>query len=41
VWIIGLEQPGCLRAETLSDPSYSEGGNGDNVVIVAFQPISN
>ena len=40
-WIIGLEQPSCLRIGTYSNPGLSEGGTGDNVVTVAFEPVSN
>ena len=41
VWIIGLEQPSCLRiGDVMSDPGLSEGGTGDNVVTVAFEPVS-
>ena len=41
VWIIGLEQPSCLRIGTYANPGLSEGGTGDNVVTVAFEPVSN
>jgi hypothetical protein len=38
VWIIGVDRPSCLRVETGVDTTYVARSDGDNVVIVHFDP---
>ncbi len=38
VWIIGVDYPSCLRVTTTHTAGYSDDPDGDNMVVVRFDP---